>query len=45
MNEIYNSIFNGLVIADSQKALLLLFLFWFIITITVEIINSLRGLY
>lgn len=45
MNDLYNALFSGLVVTDSQKALLILFLFWFVITITCEMINAIRGLY
>lgn len=42
MEQLYNSLFNGLVLSDDIKAILILFIFEFIICVTVQIIGYLR---
>lgn len=44
MNEIFNSLYNGLSISDDMKAFLITFIFMFIITVTVEILVTVKGL-
>lgn len=44
MTDLFNSLFSGLVIPDSDKAVLILFLFWFVVTIVIEMIAAIRGI-
>ena len=44
MESIYNSLFGSLTISDDMKAMLIMFLFIFIISTTTEIIVTVKGL-
>lgn len=44
MEQLFNSLFGSLQLTDDVKAILILFLFEFIICVTVQIIGHIRGL-